>query len=669
MFSLITDLHSFLRPNSLKPFKPKHVFVTRNQWKNIGGLVGLGMNLEVSGADSVTVHGPKKLDELYSSSRYFGISAGIKIIHNPLDNPFRDSCFTVDKIAINPLSNEFKRRKSDRNIEVYNYHFKVNDRSGSLDLSRCIELKVPVGPLLRKLKSGEDITLPDGRLIRHSEVCAPNQPGSEILVIDCPSVQYLDSLISNERLSELIDQENSRLKAVFHLSDIDVILEQRYQDWVNLFPSSVQHLGLNEYCPNLAYLTTHQQIYCFNKFAPDLFKQPYFHTEAKPLGIESRIKPAELLEDVDAGFKHTYKAFEPIELGAEGLDKHLNEMVGLKEAVEHYQNNVKDISSELAYPEIVFLGTASAAPGKYRNSSGIFINLNENETAILDCGEGTLYSIMRQFGPDKYMEKLCNLKFIYSSHLHADHHIGLINILLERERSFSQLNRNPGPLNVFMADAVNDFLKLYHQNFEEIAHLYNFNPLPHKGALTFTTEEANLLGLENICITRVPHCFQSTGISITVKKSDGEKFQIVYSGDTMPCEPLVRIGKDCDLLIHEATFSDHYEDEANKKRHTTTNQAIQIRDRMNAKFLILTHFSGRFAKLPLKSDRFDDRTGVAFDFLTLNANNLKKSAFFKDILEIMYKEDIDQAITEIEKRNEKNELIKKYIKAQNKFSE
>ena len=624
----------------------------------------MGMNLEMSGADSITLHGPKKLDELYNSSRFFGISAGIKIIHNPLDNSFQDNCFTVDKIPISPISNEFKRRKSEQNAEAYNLYFKVNERAGSLDLNRCIELKVPVGPLLGKLKSGEDIQLADGRVVKHSDVCAPTQAGSEILIIDCPSVEYLDSLISNERMNELIGQENSLLTCVFHMSDIDVLLEKRYQDWVNRFPSSVQHLGLNDYCSNLAYLPTHQQLYKFNKFAPDMFKQPYFSEQAKPLSMESRIKPAAMLEDVNAGFKKTFKSFDPIELGAATLDKELDEMSGLKEAVEKYKSNVKDISNELVYPEITFLGTSSAAPGKYRNSSGIFINLNETDTAILDCGEGTLYSIMRHFGPEKYLEKLCNLKFIYSSHLHADHHIGLINILLEREKSFNQLNKNPGPIRIFMADAVNDFLKLYDQNFEPIKHLYSHTPLPHKGMLLFAAEEANQLGLEAICITRVPHCFQSTGISITVKRSDGGKFQIVYSGDTLPCEPLVRIGKECDLLIHEATFSDHYEDEANKKRHTTTNQAIQIRDRMNAKFLILTHFSNRFAKLPMKSDKFDDRTGVAFDFLTFNVNNLKKTAFFKDILEVLYKDDVDEALQVIERRQEKNELIKKYIKHQ-----
>lgn len=638
--------------------------MTTNTWKNIGGLVGLGMNMEVSGAESITVHGPKKLDELYNSSRYFGISAGIKIIYNSMDNAFRDNCFTVDKIGISPVSNEFKRRKTEQTAEAYNYHFKVNERAGALDLNRCIELKVPVGPLLRKLKSGEDIELADGRLIRHTDVCAPTQAGSEILIIDCPSAEYLDSLISNERMNELIGQENSLLKCVFHLSDIDVLLEKRYQEWVNRFPSYVRHLGLNEYCANLAYLPTHQQLYYFNKFAPDLFKQPYYCAKPKPLGIESRIEPAEMMEDVNAGFKKTYKSIEPIAMNTDALDRELDDIVGLKEAVEKYQKNTKDISNEPAYPEIVFLGTASAAPGKYRNSSGIFITMRENETAILDCGEGTLYSIMRQFGPEKYLEKLCNLKFIYSSHLHADHHIGLINILLERQRSFNQLNKNPGPLNIFIADTVNEFLNLYDQHFEPIKHLYTFNPLPHKGFLSFSEEERNLLGLEDLKITRVPHCFQSTGISLTIKKSDGEKFQIVYSGDTMPCKPLAEIGKDCDLLIHEATFSDHYEDEANKKRHTTTNQAIQMRDRMKAKFLILTHFSGRFAKLPMKSDKMDDRTGVAFDFLTVNPNNLKKAAFFPAIPEVLYKDDMEEAMNVVERRNEKNELIKNYIKHQ-----
>lgn len=622
------------------------------------------MNLEVSGYDSITVHGPAKLDELFSSSRFFGISAGVKIIHNPFEDSFKDCCFTVDKIPISSLSNEFKKRKTDQNNQAFNYHFKVNDRTGRLDLNKCIELKVPVGPLLGKLKSGEDIKLEDGRLIKHSDVCAPMLPGEEVLIIDCPSLSYLESLIKNERLNQIINDNKSRLKYVFHFSDIDVILEKEYQEWVNQFSSNIQHIGLNEYCSNLAYLPTHQQMHYFNKFDSELFKGIYFEEKPKQLPFESRIRPGEILETFNLGVKKNSRRFVPISLDTKSLDKDIEEFKGLKEKIEKYKTTVQDLDGKFCYPEITFLGTASAAPGKYRNSSGIFIDLNEKESCILDCGEGTLYSIIRQFGPQKYLEKLCNLKFIFSSHLHADHHIGLVNILLEREQSFNQLNRNPGPLTIFMADAVYDFLKLYDQNFESIRHLFNFEPLPIKGQISVHQEKTKRLGVEEIIIAKVPHCYQSSGVSITMKKEDGENFKIVYSGDTLPCEPLVRIGKDCDLLIHEATFSDHYEDEAHKKRHSTTNQAIDIRNRMNAKFLILTHFSHRYSKLPIKSDKSDNRTGIAFDFLTVNPNNLKKTALFRDILDVLYKEDLEYSNNQIEKRNQKKELLRKYINEQ-----
>ena len=96
-----------------------------------------------------------------------------------------------------------------------------------------------------------------------------------------------------------------------------------------------------------------------------------------------------------------------------------------------------------------------------------------------------------------------------------------------------------------------------------------------------------------------------------------------------------------------------------RKKHTTTNQAIEMRDKMNAKFVILTHFSQRYAKLPLKTEKCDDRTGVAFDFLKVNPNSLKKTAFFKDILEVLYKDDLDYYQVSIERKIKKKHFNQK----------
>ena len=69
---------------------------------------------------------------------------------------------------------------------------------------------------------------------------------------------------------------------------------------------------------------------------------------------------------------------------------------------------------------------------------------------------------------------------------------------------------------------------------------------------------------------------------------------LVYSGDCRPSQSLIRAGQSCDLLIHEATFSQEKAEDALKKKHSTIDEAISTAIKMNAKHLILTHFSQRY---------------------------------------------------------------------------
>jgi len=46
---------------------------------------------------------------------------------------------------------------------------------------------------------------------------------------------------------------------------------------------------------------------------------------------------------------------------------------------------------------------------------------------------------------------------------------------------------------------------------------------------------------------------------------------------------------------------------------STTLQAIDVGLRMKARFVILTHFSQRYAKVPLFTDDFSNFVGIAFD--------------------------------------------------------
>lgn len=106
---------------------------------------------------------------------------------------------------------------------------------------------------------------------------------------------------------------------------------------------------------------------------------------------------------------------------------------------------------------ITTLGTGSAMPSKYRNGkptiilfatlftdrssppvSGTIIQIPNHGSILLDCGEGTWGQMVRHFGPDAFSNQggvndvLRDLKCIFVSHIHGDHHMGLAKILARR---------------------------------------------------------------------------------------------------------------------------------------------------------------------------------------------------------------------------------------------
>ncbi len=114
--------------------------------------------------------------------------------------------------------------------------------------------------------------------------------------------------------------------------------------------------------------------------------------------------------------------------------------------------------------ELIILGTGSAMPSKYRNvsavmirnvesASDVFVAGESNGHILLDCGEGTygqLWNICKSFVPgdalktndtdevqsngglDFFYDVLREIRFIWISHKHADHLLGLPRILSAR---------------------------------------------------------------------------------------------------------------------------------------------------------------------------------------------------------------------------------------------
>lgn len=72
---------------------------------------------------------------------------------------------------------------------------------------------------------------------------------------------------------------------------------------------------------------------------------------------------------------------------------------------------------------MIFLGTGSMKPGKYRNVSSILIKLIKCNI-LLDCGEGTYKQLIDQ------NVNICEKPLIiWISHAHSDHHLGMLNLI------------------------------------------------------------------------------------------------------------------------------------------------------------------------------------------------------------------------------------------------
>lgn len=55
-------------------------------------------------------------------------------------------------------------------------------------------------------------------------------------------------------------------------------------------------------------------------------------------------------------------------------------------------------------------------------------------------------------------------------------------------------------------------------------------------------------------------------------------------------------------MIHEGTFSNDLQENAESHNHSTTREAVESAVKANSKLLVLTHFSQRYSKTP----KFDD---------------------------------------------------------------
>lgn len=258
------------------------------------------------------------------------------------------------------------------------------------------------------------------------------------------------------------------------------------------------------------------------------------------------------------------------------------------------------------YPQVTFLGTGSAEPSKYRGASAILLRVAPRGAALLDCGEGAWGQLVRLHGVEGAGALVAGLGCLWVSHRHADHMAGVLQILMQYPRTAPPLLViGPRSLQHWLSEAA-PVLSAPAYTFVHCSELHNGSHWAHAAL-------HGSLGIASTACVSMRHCSDAFGV--VMRHQSG--WSIVYSGDTQPCDNLVRAGQGATLLIHEATFEPALVGEARKKRHSTTTEAMDVARRMGAYRTVLTHFSQRYPKCPEgvleECQRGGSSFAVAFD--------------------------------------------------------
>ncbi|KAI1884252.1 hypothetical protein AGOR_G00224530 [Albula goreensis] len=712
LFNCGEGTQRLMQEHKVKAARLDNILLTRMNWQNVGGLSGMILTLKDTGVPECVLSGPPQLENFVDAVRVFsGPLDEIKIAVRPHTDPqYSDNTMTVNQVPIfaklkgvgqrhspSPTRNsprhsplrELRRpmdgaggiaegreeraaspgggqRDSRDPSLVVAYVCKLHPKKGNFLVQKAKELGLPVGtsaigPIIAALKDGKTVTY-GGKEIHPEEVCTPTDPGPVFIVVECPSEEFIQPLCTNQVLSryQRSGAEGSAALVV-HMTPESVLENDGYKRWMERFAPSTEHLILNEQVCTVHNVRSHKIQAQLNLIHKEIFPElKNCTTKDKQASLHVPNVRAECLLKFQLRPKFEWQRDAIPMCDASEFVKEAAELPAFMKEVDECKQQVMDLTNKAGregkYPEVVFLGTGSALPMKTRNVSATLLNISPNQSVLLDCGEGTFGQLCRHYG-DKVDEVLTKLSTVFVSHMHADHHTGLLNLLLQRERALDSEGKPFSPIYLVAPGQIMPWLHQYHDHCQEILHHVNIIPswfltpgveAPRQKTKSFIQSMLKKCDLERFQTCSVRHCKNAFACSLTHRSG----WQLVFSGDTMPCDALVDMGKNATLLIHEATLEDGLEEEAVEKRHSTTSQAIDVGMKMNAEFIMLNHFSQRYAKIPIFSADFSDKVGISFDHMSVRLSDFRILPKLNPPLKALFAEEIE----EMEERREKREL-------------
>lgn len=598
-------------------------FYTQASWENIAGCMQYCVGQKDSSIEIVDYCGPRKIDNFFQFFQLFAGRVNNNVgVHEPGKlGHFKDPNISVTLIDLEPSDDS------------------VGSKRHSVVALLCgISRKFRVHGTERTAPSCES----EGVIVKDLKTTPSNNSESDLsfLVIDCPSESFLHAVTTGqylqpEWLANTTGGEND-LKLVIHITPLHILQNEAYCKWICSFGRSTKHLLLHStLCPGEV---SYQRALTFS-LPFHLMNENVYHFPCPPrpnvirkndLKISKYLGPDSIV--IGKTFMRYYldplsgpdttNCLEPVgkyirkRLLALVKNKPLTRkilnhrsMLGLNSSLDKdavfpslLKHECRPLLTDHEDALVTILGTSASICTTTRNVSGILIQTLNDGNVLLDCGEGTLQQLYRCFGRSVTRDIIRQLRAIFISHIHIDHHVGTIAMLNE----FKALTRDED-FRVVSVIGPSNYLKIL-ENYSQFC-----DPIQFESFDAFQLLKRPYQCSDNISLTavKVKHIWNSYGAVLRRNK----KWSIVYSGDTIPSRDLIEAGQNADILIHEGTF-----DEYPSRHHSSYYEALQVGRDMRAGFTLVTHFG-----YSCKASSFGKRNWAKFAAPTVDLMSVRIS--------------------------------------------
>ena len=323
------------------------------------------------------------------------------------------------------------------------YVIRSQQQRGKFLPQKAKELKVRSGPLWAQLAQGFNVTSEDGHTVRPEMVLELPRHGGGVVIADLPSQDYVHGLINRSewRAEEIM----AGVEAVIWILGSGVSKNEELQNFINEHKHLKHVISSSDHCPNyIAFGASASSTIRFNQIDPIRHRVPLFDNETLPQNSQESIKNVAGFDFTQAVRGLKIQLMPSVSLLTDKVVPLLDTAAVVQEMspdvlrlAEVARKEIKGLlytdktDQHLPSPdaEIICLGTGSALPSKYRNVSATLLRVPGSGSYLFDCGENTLGQLRRLFSSAELSEILRDLKIIWISHLHADHHLGITSVI------------------------------------------------------------------------------------------------------------------------------------------------------------------------------------------------------------------------------------------------